>query len=88
MKKKYVESFDNIASQYNDTQLRIITKFLPLNVRAVLEEKSPKYQQIISFNSKVSDSLRAQNVKKEPVQQGTSGKLLNTGNREKYFQNQ
>lgn len=81
--KKYVESFDNIASQYNDTQLRIITKFLPLNVRAVLEEKSPKYQQIISFNSKVSDSLRAQNVKKEPVQQGTSGKLLNTGNREK-----
>lgn len=80
--KRYVESFDNIASQYNDTQLRIITKFLPLNVRAVLEEKSPKYQQIISFNSKISDNLRAQSVKKEQTE-GTSGKLLNTGNKEK-----
>ena len=80
--KKYVESFDNIASQYNDTQLRIITKFLPLNVRAVLEEKSPKYQQIISFNSKISDNLRAQSVKREETN-GTSEKLLNTGNREK-----
>ena len=80
--KRYVESFDNIASQYNDTQLRIITKFLPLNVRAVLEEKSQKYQQIISFNSKISDTLRAQNVKKEQTK-GTSEKLLNTGNKER-----
>lgn len=79
---KYVESFDNIASQYNDTQLRIITKFLPLNVRAVLEEKSPKYQQVISFNSKISDNLRAKSIKKEQAE-GTSGKLLNTGNRER-----
>ena len=80
--KKYVESFDNIASQYNDIQLRIISKFLPLNVRAVLEEKSPKYQEIISFNSKVSDSLRAQSAKKDK-KEGTSEKLLNTGNNEK-----
>ena len=80
--KKYVESFDNIASQYNDIQLRIISKFLPLNVRAVLEEKSPKYQEIISFNSKISDNLRAQSVKKEQ-KEGTSEKLLNTGNNEK-----
>ena len=62
--KKYVESFENIAQQYNDVQLRIICKFLPLNVRAVLEEQSPKYQQIISFNSKVSDNLRSQTIKK------------------------
>ena len=80
--KKYVESFDNIASQYNDIQLRIISKFLPLNVRAVLEEKSPKYQEIISFNSKVSDSLRDQSAKKDK-KEGTSEKLLNTGNNEK-----
>jgi len=80
--KKYVESFDTIASQYNDVQLRIICKFLPLNVRAVLEEKSSKYQQVISFNSKVSDNLRAQNIKKEQ-KAGTSEKLLNTNNREK-----
>lgn len=45
--EKYVESFDEIASQYTDIQLKAITKFLPLNVRAVLEERSPKYQQVM-----------------------------------------
>ena len=70
---RYIESFNNIAAQYNDTQLRIITKFLPLNVRAVLEEKSPKYQKIMSFNNKVSDSLRRNKNKEEA---GTSEKLL------------
>ena len=55
---KYVESFNNIAAQYNDTQLRIIAKFLPLNVRAVLEEKSPKYQKVMSFSNTVSDKIR------------------------------
>ena len=72
---RYIESFNNIVAQYNDTQLRIITKFLPLNVRAVLEERSPKYQKIMSFNNKVSNNLRkpATKGKKE---EGTSEKLL------------
>ena len=70
---KYLESFDNIAAQYNDKQLRIISKFLPLNVRAVLEERSPKYQQIMSFNNSVSDKLRK--PKNEEVD-GPSEKLL------------
>ena len=70
--ERYIESFNNIAAQYNDTQLRIISKFLPLNVRAVLEEKSPKYQQIMSFNNKVSDTLRK--TKKE--EHGPSETLL------------
>lgn len=47
--EKYVESFDNIASQYSDTELKIIIKFLPLNVKAVLEEQSPKYQELMTF---------------------------------------
>lgn len=79
--KKYVDSFDNIASQYNDVQLRIISKFLPLNVRAVLEEKSTKYQQIISYNNRVSSGLRTKNATKEKTS-GTSETLLNT-NKEK-----
>ena len=70
---KYLESFDNIAAQYNDTQLRIISKFLPLNVRAVLEEKSPKYQQIMSFNNSISDKIRKP---KEEEVDGPSEKLL------------
>ncbi len=45
---KYVESFNNIVSQYTDTQLKIIIKYLPMNVKAVLEERSPKYQQLVT----------------------------------------
>lgn len=75
---KYIESFDNIAAQYNDTQLRIIAKFLPLNVRAVLEEKSPKYQKVMSFNAKITDNLRKR--KNEEEAQGTTQKLLKTTN--------
>ena len=70
---RYIDSFNNIAAQYNDTQLRIISKFLPLNVRAVLEEKSPKYQQIMSFNNSISDALRKS---KKETEEGPSEKLL------------
>ena len=75
---RFVDSFDNIAAQYNDTQLRIISKFLPLNVRAVLEERSPKYQQVMSFNNKVSDKIRKT---KEDEKQGPSEKLLMSSNK-------
>ena len=75
---RYVDSFNNIAAQYNDTQLRIISKFLPLNVRAVLEEQSPKYQQIMSFNNTVSDSLR----KDKNESKGPSETLLKSKNRD------
>ena len=70
---KYVESFDSIASQYNDVQLRVISKCLPLNVRAVLEEKSAKYQQINSYSNKISDAVR---VEKKNEKAGTSEILL------------
>lgn len=47
--QKCVDSFDSIAQQYTDVQLKVIATFLPLNVKAILEEKSPKYQQIMSL---------------------------------------
>ena len=50
---KYVESFNNIVAQYTDTQLKIIIKYLPMNVKAVLEERSPKYQQL-AINSNLT----------------------------------
>ena len=71
--ERYVESFDSIAAQYNDVQLRVISKCLPLNVRAVLEEMSPKYQEINSYNNKISDKVRT-NKKQENL--GTSEILL------------
>ena len=70
---RYVESFDSIASQYNDAQLRVISKCLPLNVRAVLEERSQKYQQINSYTNKISDKIRVEK-KKDDI--GTSEILL------------
>ena len=48
---RYVESFDNIAAQYTDAQLRVICKFLPLNVKAVLESQSSKYQELVTFGN-------------------------------------
>lgn len=80
---KYVTSFDNIVAQYNDAQLRIISKFLPLNVRAVLEEKSPKYQQIMSFNNAVTNNIRKTTKKEEDL--GPSGKLLRPQNSNSSF---
>ena len=45
---KYIDSFNNIVSQYTDSQLKIIINFLPINVNSVLEEISPKYQQLVT----------------------------------------
>ncbi len=47
---KYVDSFNSIAEQYSDEQLKIIIKFLPMEVKAVLEAESPKYQSIMTYS--------------------------------------
>ena len=47
---RYVDSFNNIASQYTDQQLKVIIRFLPLNVKAVLEAESPKYQELMTYS--------------------------------------
>lgn len=77
---KYLESFNNIVSQYSDEQLKIIIKFLPLNVKAVLEERSPKYQQLVTVN--VLDGI---NAKKQT--QNYKNKLKETSKKEKDEQN-
>ena len=61
---RYVESFNDIAAQYTDTQLKLITKFLPLNVRAVLEERCPKYQQVMIGSVKNQIAAQASSNKK------------------------
>ena len=77
---RYIESFNNIAAQYNDAQLRIITKFLPLNVKAVLEERSPKYQSVMTFGDAPS-TINA--MKKQKEEEGLKIGFLNnsTSNR-------
>ncbi len=48
--ERYTQSFDNIAAQYTDEQLKIIINCLPIKVKAVLEEQSKKYQEIMTAN--------------------------------------
>ena len=62
---KYVGSFENISSQYTDAQLRVIIKFLPMNVKAVLEEKCPKYQQLVMFGDKQYKKNNTFNITKD-----------------------
>ncbi len=65
---KFAESFANIASQYTDDQLRIIVNCLPINVKAVLEEDSPKYQELMAAGGTIQkinrDTLKAKDVQK------------------------
>lgn len=56
---QYVSSFEHIASQYTDAQLRLIANFLPLKVKAALEANSLRYQEIVSFGG----SPKAKNKK-------------------------
>ncbi len=75
--ERYVESFDSIAAQYTDEQLKVIIKFLPLNVKAVLEENSPRYQQLMSFGGSTTPKYNnyqetAQKKRKNNVEKATS----------------
>lgn len=53
--KKCVQAFDRIAKQYDDTQLRIIVKFLPMDVKAILEANSGKYQALMANGTVLSN---------------------------------
>lgn len=78
--ERYVESFDSIANQYTDEQLRVIIKFLPLNVKAVLEENSSKYQQLMSFgNNRTSKYNNYQTVSKTTRKNNTRKAISNNG---------
>ena len=78
--ERYVESFDSIAAQYTDQQLRVIIKFLPLNVKAVLEENSPRYQQLMSFEKpKTPKYGQYQSKNKTKLNNNTSKTLSNNG---------
>ena len=58
--KKCVQAFDSIARQYDDTQLRIIVKFLPMQVKAILETGSPRYQKLMTGGTVLSNGQYSQ----------------------------
>ena len=48
--EKYIKSFESIAAQYNEEQLRLIITFLPNDVINVLERSSSRYRQLMGLN--------------------------------------
>lgn len=82
----YVASFNDIATQYTNEQLKIIAKYLPLNVKAVLEEKSEKYQEIMmgttrrpqtSTNNVTKTKKSYEEVKKQPKKDKKTLDMIN-----------
>lgn len=53
--KKCVEAFERISQQYDQTQLRVIVKMLPMSVKAILEEKSVPYQRLMTGGTVLSN---------------------------------
>ena len=62
--ERYVDSFNNIAGQYTDAQLKVIAKFLPLNVKAILEAESPKYQELMTTGTKGKANKESSDTRK------------------------
>lgn len=70
--EKYIESFDSIAVQYTDEQLKLIVTFLPKNVTSVLESGSSKYRQVMGLNPKNFNSkdkrIKAKNEDSQKIE--------------------
>jgi len=71
---KFAESFNSIASQYTDEQLKIIINCLPINVKAVLEEDCPKYQELMSVNGLIT-RVNSETMKTKAAQKQTGIKI-------------
>lgn len=75
---KFEESFNNIASQYNDDQMKVIIAILPENVKDVLQERSDKYLKLTGKTRKVreNNSGRKTSTRTGSSKKGTVEKLL------------
>ncbi len=68
---KYSEVFDHIAQQYDDSQLRLIIKFLPENVKVVLEKNNSKYQQLVNKGTVLTNGSYSEYSKKQESDLGS-----------------
>ena len=66
---KYSDSFNNIAAQYNDDQLKIVINCLPTNVKAVLQEECQKYQDLMNADGMImrvnTEAIKTKEAQKE-----------------------
>ncbi len=77
---KFAESFNNIASQYTDEQLKIIINCLPNNVKSVLEADCKKYREIANING-MEEKINKDNLKNSKNQTNTGIKIGIIGNK-------
>ena len=68
--KKCVQAFGSIASQYNNAQLRLIVKVLPMEVKAILETSSPVYQKLMENGTVLSNGKYSPYTINDPKQPG------------------
>ena len=73
---KYAESFNNIANQYSDEQLKIVINCLPINVKAVLESNSARYQEIMSASAGKIKSVANQAMEIQAKESGIKMDLI------------
>lgn len=85
--EEYVKSFDNIAEQYTDAQLRVICRFLPLNVKAVLEANSQKYQELITFGTVTPSASQGKSLQNKEYQDKKKSKKQKENNLELFEKN-
>ncbi len=64
--KKCIESFDRIAEQYNETQLRLIINFLPKEIKDILEVGSERYKKLMQNGTVLSNGTYAPYNKQNP----------------------
>ena len=73
---RYTDAFNNVVSQYNDEQLKIIINVLPDKIKSVLAVESTKYQALMG--TKPNAKAVQQPVQKEPgLKINTIGKAGN-----------
>lgn len=68
--EKYDECFRKIASQYNESQMKIIVAILPKSVKDILENVSAEYQKLIPNTNKKRNS-RTIKAKNQPIEEKT-----------------
>lgn len=73
--EKYASSFENIANQYTNEQLKIIINCLPISVKAILEETSSRYQEIMSVNGGIVKGIRSSGTAVKEDQKRTGIKI-------------
>ena len=76
--EKYVDCFKKISSQYNAKQMKIIVAILPKNVKAILEENSPEFQQYLPKTNTRGTKTTKKKSKSEEEPKATSEKLLDS----------